>query len=382
MKLACIIFQSGDYTKTAIEAETYRTTLRAMGHTFDILFSTKDSGVSGAVLPKPDRVHGRYESSVIVDGMVSHHPNRCRSAATWIAFNYDAVLFIGLCPYPTKSYGSSPDWVKLYQAIEVPKIGKVIDVMPETEWTDLAYRGLDLVWFSQGCFMPANSPGFDKLRGQGTKILPTPFHCSTELVNIEKTKKRSVIWAGEWNRVNGIVEFIEEIPKIGEHSTVTLTGLGSQYFRQRKKDHWHQAVRHDFYADFDGIGPADSIGRGSYTGLTPKMVESWAAVDLIGLLSGDLHHHSYVEGMYTPCMIEALYKGTWPIVAAECAGSPIPIEFLRHVVDQEDISDSVETINEPLAGTQLGDRAKEWVRDTHDSYANSATLIQDIGGMI
>lgn len=380
MKLACIIFQSGDYERTAIEAETYRATLRAMGHGFDILFSTRDTGVSSARFQVPEKIFGRHESSILVDGMVSHHPNRCGTAGTWLTKNYDAVLFMGLCPYPTKSYGSEPHWLGLYKAIKIPKIGKVIGIMPGTDWPSKAINDLDAVYFSQDAFVPSHE--FGEPGDPTPNILPTPFLRPVS-DNSMRTPKRSVIWSGGWNRVDGIVEFINEIPKIAEHSDVTLTGLGSQYFRQRKKDPWHRAVNQDSYAEYDGIGPADSVGRSPFVGVTPKMAESWAAVDLVGLDRGDTHH-SYSEGMYTPSMIEALYKGTWPVVSGQCyEHSPIPSKFLwGNVLDQEDISPTIKAIKEPLAGTKLGDRAKEWVIDTHDSYANSATLIQDIGGMI
>ncbi len=373
MNLACVVFQSGDYTQAAIEAETYRATFRAMGHGFDILISTKDSGVTFNKLQAGrDRYPGRYESSILVDGVVSHHPNRAKSAGRILNTAYDAVLFLGLCPYPTRDYGSEPHWLKLYEAIKRPKLGKVIDLMPGTDWPKLAMAALDTVWFSQLPFVP---------EGSDARLLPCPYLRPTA-EKIEKNRKRSVVWSGGWNRVDGIVEFIHEIPKIGEHSRVTLTGIGSQYFRQRTKTHWIEAVNKDGFADFDGFGPADSIGRGAKTGVTPLMSQSWAAVDLIGLEGGDLHSN-YSEGMYTPSMIEALYKGTWPVVSAQCeAHSPIPVEFVKGVLNQGDISSVIQyNFNEPLAGTQLGDRAREWVTDTHDSYANAATMIEDIGGM-
>ena len=376
MRIACIVFQSGTYTEVQREAETYRTKFREMGHGFDILFSTKAAllDLGAFVSEKPSYIEGRYESRILVDGAANHNPALAAGTGKWINSNYDAVLFIGLCPYPTRSYGTEPHWLELYKAIKIPKIGKIVDTMPGTDWPKLAMAELDSVYYSQPAYVGDDT---------GAKILPTPFLIPSPGTPGLKTMNRSVIWSGGWNRVDGVVEFIHEIPKIAKHSDVSLVGIGSQYFRQRNKAHWKAAVGNDSYEELNGTGPATFHGASPSPGDTLGMYSAWAAVDLVGIGRNVDDSFTNFQGEYTTSMIEALYKGTWPVVSEQCAlHSPIPKGFLRRaVVEQGDLSGVIKTIDTPLSGTALGVSAREWVTDTHSADLGVHTLLDDIEGL-
>ncbi len=375
MKVACIYFPISSVGGIASEARAYKLAAIEAGDTFDVIRCPNSIQMkTPKIYPTPQLQRGG-DTFISVDGECSHHYKHVGKTCRWLENNYDALFISHPCPHPTKAYGQTPRWTPIYEDCKLPKAVKFMDAYVSTyKWIIPALEFVDHIYVNQ----PAYQLSLEAVGITGSVLRPKPFHPGTR-PPLDKHEERLTIWPNQWKDIKGIKPFMEQVPEIAKYSHIELYSNGIRYYQIRKDnpDLWERCIQEDFFKDEKFQGDADFYGYVTPAEMTKAFQRAWCSVNLQGL-SARVKHSYYREGSYNNTEVEALYWGTWPIVAEQVLKSPIPSECLIPISDSTKLAEAIEiSVDQPLAGSAEGAIAREWVEDVHGAGILWAQIMDD-----
>lgn len=365
LRIACIWFPISAVGGIATAAWTYRAAARIRGDVWHILRCPLSPRATPEIYDTPRWVRGG-DTSIRIDGTISHHPNRFSATKAFLEANYDALFFVHPCMHPVKAYGPIPYWQVMYTDVDLPKIMRVPDAHYETyTWVD------DVLPFCKKVFViqPAYA---EAVKHMNAGYLPIGFIPPPELEVIQKLPTPWHIWGAQSKTVKGYPAFVKVLPKIDV--PIGIFSSGVYYYNLRTSPEWQEGIGRDYFMEKRPgseaylrtlTGPKDHV----YYGYVPPdqfrkaLNRGWSSINLQGYTGGK--RKAYQQGSFNNLEIEALWAGCRLVGHTNFLKSPIPNEFIQAVDTADELPRLLRDV-QPLSPSELK-RAREWVMATFDA---------------
>ena len=359
MRIACIYFKTTSVGGIATHSNRLREAAIKCGDTFDILHTWPWKTKKPVRFANRQAVRGG-DTSIVVDGEVSHHPDQMDETAAFLRHHYDGLLFIQPCPHPNKAYGDEPHFAGLYNA------GVPATILIPDGYFDTYYE-----WGKWACTHPATrlvavpNPSYG-LPCHEFGLIPevSRFPFIPKPVTEAKTVMPSMVWAAQWKNIKGINQFINQVERLPSDMSVDMYSNGIEYYKLRLQPVWDRAIARDMFNDTVGNGRAIFRGEVNADEIAKAFQRAWFTCNLQGMTSS---RASYKTGAYNNTEVEALYYGVMPILHTSVTATILPRECYLTSDDGSDIPELVAANVDRVMDPARVKRAREFVNDTHDA---------------